>query len=141
MIGSLRRRRRRYLVEQFEAGGGQGPRYGGAKVSWAQTEDQARKNAYEWWPNMGLKGGGQELSTPHHFEQAVKNVSEEDVSKTVVTGNDPQQYLECIQKYVDAGFDHVYLNQTGPNQEAFIGFAERGFFPRSSNYPANADRC
>lgn len=120
------------LVKRFEAGGGDGPRYGGARVSWAETDDEARKNAHEWWPNTGLKGGGQELPTPHHFEQAVKNVSEDDVAKAVVTGPDPQPYLDRIQEYVDAGFDHVYLHQTGPNQEEFIDFCEREIFPKVS---------
>ena len=46
------------LVNQFEAGGGEGPRYGGLMVSYAESDEKARRNAREWWPNAGLKGAG-----------------------------------------------------------------------------------
>ena len=117
------------LVERYERSGGDGSRYGGTMVSWAESEDEAKTNAYEWLPNTAVKGGGQELPTPKHFEQAVQMVSKEDVAKSVVTGNDPQEYLDKIQKYVNASFDHVYLHQTGPNQEEFVDFAEREILP------------
>ena len=120
------------LIDRFAEAGGEGPRYGGARVSFAETEAEARANAYEWWPNAALQSGGQELPTPRHFEQAVGNVSEDDVAKAVVTGPDPEPYLDRIREYVDAGFDHVYLHQTGPNQEAFIDFAEREIIPEVS---------
>jgi len=117
------------LVDHYEEAGGDGPSYGGTRVSWAESEDEAIQNAYEWWPNTGLQGVGQELPTPKHFEEAVQNVSEDDVAQGVVAGNDPADYLEKIRKFVDAGFDHVYLHQTGPNQAAFIDFAERELLP------------
>lgn len=117
------------LVNRFEEAGGNGPRYGGMMVSYAETDEEARKQAHEWWPNAGLKGGGQELPTPTHFEQAVENVTEEDVANAVVTGPDPQPYVEKVRKYDDAGFDHVYFQQTGPNQEAAIEFFGREVVP------------
>ena len=117
------------LLQRFADAGGSGPRYGGARVSWAESEDEARTNVYEWWPNSALKGVARQLPTPKHFERAVQTVSEEDVAAGVVTGNDPQAYLDRIRQYVDAGFDHVYLHQAGPNQEEFIDFAERELLP------------
>lgn len=118
------------LVDHYENSGGDGPRYGGTMVSWAENEDEAVTNAYEWWPNTAAKGVGQELPTPKHFEQAVQLVSKEDVARSVVIGNDPQDYLDEIQEYVNAGFDHVYLHQTGPNQAEFVDFAEREILPQ-----------
>ncbi|WP_227377510.1 TIGR03557 family F420-dependent LLM class oxidoreductase [Haladaptatus halobius] len=113
------------LVNQFEKGGGDGPRYGGMMVSYAETDEQARNNAHEWWPNAGFKGGGQELPTPKHFEDALQSVTPEDIADAVVTGPDPQPYIERIQKYLDAGFDHIYLQQTGVNQEEAIEFFQQ----------------
>jgi G6PDH family F420-dependent oxidoreductase len=43
------------IIQEFEAAGGRGkPRYGQLTVSWAADEAQAKKTAYEWWPNAGL---------------------------------------------------------------------------------------
>jgi hypothetical protein len=34
-----------------------------------------------------------------------------------------------IGEYIDAGYDHVYLHQIGPDQEGFLRFAERELMP------------
>jgi hypothetical protein len=34
-----------------------------------------------------------------------------------------------IQTYVDAGFDHVYLHQVGPDQMGFLEFVQREILP------------
>ena len=39
-------------------------------------------------------------------------------------------HLAKIQPYLDAGFDHVYLHQVGPDQEGFLRFAETELLPR-----------
>ncbi len=117
------------LLRRYADAGGDGPRYGGTKVSWAESEAEARANAHEWWPNVALTGGAQDLPTPKHFESAVEMVSEDDVAEQVVTGDDPDDYLDEVRSYVDAGFDRVYLHQTGPNQRAFIEFAGRELIP------------
>lgn len=119
------------VVRIFENGSSrQRPKYGQMSVCCAESEAQARKIAYEYWPNAGLSGAlSQELATPMHFEQAVKMVREEDVAESVVCGNDPQRHLDKIQKYIDAGYDHVYFHQISPDQEAFFRFYEREILP------------
>jgi hypothetical protein len=52
------------------------------------------------------------------------------VAKDVVCGPDPQRHVEMIQKYVDAGFDHVYVHQVGPDQEGFMRFYQREILPK-----------
>jgi hypothetical protein len=37
--------------------------------------------------------------------------------------------LEKLQAFVDAGFDHVYVHQVGPDQAGFIEFAARELAP------------
>lgn len=101
-------------------------------VCYAESDEAARTQAHEWWPNAGLKGGGQELPTPHYFEQAVNNVTETDIANAVVTGPDPQPYLDKLQTHLNVGFDHVYLQQMGPNQEEAIEFSQREVVPEVS---------
>ncbi|HYM64649.1 MAG TPA: TIGR03557 family F420-dependent LLM class oxidoreductase [Gaiellaceae bacterium] len=114
------------LVEAFEGAGGEGPKYGQLTVCWAKSEPEGLRTAHEWWPIAGLHGPlTQELPLPGHFEAASKMVAEEDIAETIVCGPDPDRHLEAIQKFVDAGFDHVYVHQIGPDQNGFFDFYER----------------
>jgi G6PDH family F420-dependent oxidoreductase len=118
------------LVSRYERAGGAGPRFGQLTVCWAKTEEEARETAFELWPNAGLKGPlSQELALPSHFEEAARMVTVEDVAEVVVCGPDPDEHLEGIERFVDAGFDHVYVHQIGPDQEGFLDFYEREVLP------------
>jgi coenzyme F420-dependent glucose-6-phosphate dehydrogenase len=121
------------LIRTFERAGGEGkPRYGQLHVCWAEDEAEARKTATEWWPNTSVPGElGVELPLPRHFEQAAEVVREEDVAGSVVCGPDPEAHLEAIRSYLDAGYDHVYLHQVGPDQEGFFRFYEREVLPKT----------
>ena len=111
------------LVQRYLEAGGEGPLYGQLTVCYAKTEQEARRTALEWWPNAGLQGTlGQELPLPSHFEHAAAMVDEDAVAKSVVCGPDPDAHLEGIAKFVDAGFDHVYVHQVGPDQDGFFDF-------------------
>jgi coenzyme F420-dependent glucose-6-phosphate dehydrogenase len=106
------------------------PMYGQISVCVAADEKQARKTALEWWPTAGIGGElSQELPTPAHFEQAAKTVREEDIAESVICGNDPKKHLEAIQKYIDLGFDYVYVHQIGPDQEGFFNFYQQQILP------------
>ena len=57
-------------------------------------------------------------------------VREEDVAQSMTCSADPQKHIAAIQQYIDAGFDHVYVHQVGPDQEGFFRFYEREVLPR-----------
>mgnify|MGYP000112006705 CR=1 FL=1 len=122
----------RILVQQFEAAGGRGkPIYGQIHVTWARTEEEARKISVEYWPIAGLKGPlNSELALPRYFEQAAQMLTEEDVAQSMVLGPDPNRHVQAIKKFADTGFTHVYLHQTGPDQEGFFQFYQREVMPR-----------
>ena len=56
-------------------------------------------------------------------------VTESDVAEKVVCGPDPELHRQKIEEFADAGFDHVYVHQVGPDQEAFLTFYEREILP------------
>jgi coenzyme F420-dependent glucose-6-phosphate dehydrogenase len=120
------------LIERFSSTGGDGkPRYGQLTVCYAPSEDEGRRTAFEWWPNAAIGGDlGQELPLPTHFEQAAELVTEDDVAEKVVCGPDADLHAEGIEQYADAGFDHVYIHQVGPDQDGFFQFYEREVLPR-----------
>ena len=74
----------------------------------------------------------QELPLPSDFEEAAAMVTEDDVAEVVPCGPDVERFVETIGKYEQAGLDHVYLHQIGPDQEGFVGFCERELLPRYS---------
>jgi len=119
------------IVQTFQKAGGKGPIYGQLTVCWAQSDDEAIKTAHKMWPNSAIPGElGQELPTPSHFEQAAQMVKPDDIAKQVTHGPNAQAYLEKIDEFVQAGFDHVYLHQIGPDQAGFIRFCESEILPR-----------
>jgi len=121
------------LVDTFLRAGGGGPRYGQLTVCWARTEEEARRTAYELWPTAALEGPlSQELPLPSHFEEVAAMVSEDDVAERVVCGPDAARHLAGIQELADAGFDHVYVHQVGPDQDGFFDFYAREVLPETA---------
>ena len=72
----------------------------------------------------------QELPLPAHFEQATQEATAEQVCKSMTCGPDPEQHLQAIEKYVDAGFTHIYIHQIGPDQDGFFEFYKNEILPR-----------
>jgi len=94
---------------------------GGLKVCWGEDERQCVKTVYRLWPNEALPGElAQVLPTPEHFEQASTLVTEEMIASSVLCGPDLERHLEQIKAYEEAGFDELYINQIGPDQDAFF---------------------
>ncbi|MDQ3896340.1 MAG: TIGR03557 family F420-dependent LLM class oxidoreductase [Actinomycetota bacterium] len=119
------------LVDDYRRAGGSGPRYGQVKVCWAPDEETAKKTVLEWWPNAGIGGElSQELALPRYFEQAAQNVTADDIAEKIPLGPDPERHLEQVKAFVNAGFDHVYIHQIGPDQEGFFDFWTRELAPR-----------
>jgi G6PDH family F420-dependent oxidoreductase len=130
------------LIQGFrEAGGGDKPRIAQLAVCWAKTAEEARKTVLEIWPNAALGGNlGQELPLPRDYEAAVKTVREEDIESQVPCGPDPRPFIEQIEQYVEAGFDHVYLHQVGHDQAGFIKFYKDEIEPHFARQSEGAER-
>jgi G6PDH family F420-dependent oxidoreductase len=120
------------LLKRFEAAGGSGkPSYGQLTVCWARDEASARRIAYTSWPTAAVRGElTQELPTPTHFEQAARMVREEDVAEAILCGPDPERHIGGVKEFIDAGYDHVYVHQVGPDQEGFFRFYEQEVLPK-----------
>lgn len=118
-------------VDQFRSEGGEGkPTFGQLHVCWAEAEEAAKKLALEQWPNSALGGSFfLELPLPTHFEEAAEALHVDDIAESIVCGPDPERHRAAIQEYVDAGYDHVYIHQVGPDQEGFLDFYEREVLP------------
>jgi hypothetical protein len=47
-----------------------------------------------------------------------------------VCGPDPEPYRKQVEAFVEAGYDHVYFHQVGPDQDGFLRFAQAELLPR-----------
>ena len=122
----------RQLLDDFDRGRrDRRPRYGQLTVCWDRDEKRARATAHRMWPTAAIPGeAGQELPNPAHYEQLAKIVTEDMIAEQIVCGPDIDRHVKAIQEYVDAGFDHVYVHQIGPNQAEFIDAFGRDVLPR-----------
>ena len=117
-------------MQAYRESGGGGRTQAGVKVCWAETEDEAAKTAYRLWGFQGAGGqANQDLPTWHSFEGIAELSSPEDMKELVACGPDASRAAEMIAKYVDVGFDEVYVAQMGPQQEEGIAFLREEVLP------------
>ena len=114
---------RKDLVDTYAGRGGDGPRYAEVPVAWAPTAEAAVAAAHRTsrWALTGWKVMS-ELPNPANFEAASAVVRPEDVREQFVVGPDPQAYAERVRTYAEAGFDHLVLQNAGPDPDGFLDF-------------------
>jgi G6PDH family F420-dependent oxidoreductase len=118
-------------VSRFRSQGGSGPVQGGLKVCYGDDAAAARATVHRLWPNQALPGElAQILPTPAHFEQAAELVTEELATDGTPCGPDIETHLAAIRAYADAGFDELYINQIGPDQDQFFAAYRDEVLPR-----------
>jgi G6PDH family F420-dependent oxidoreductase len=94
---------------------------GGIKVCWDEDATRARRTVHRLWANDALPGElAQILPTPAHFEQASELVTEPQATDGTPCGDDLDAHVQALQAFADAGFDELYVNQIGPEQDAFF---------------------
>jgi coenzyme F420-dependent glucose-6-phosphate dehydrogenase len=120
------------LGQKFEEAGGSGkPKYGQLHVCYGDDEEECKRLAAELWPNVAMQGSlGQELPRPEDFELVAPMVTPDDMGEAIPCGPDPDRYHEAIGEYKDAGYDHVFVHQIGPDQDAFFRFFEAEILAR-----------
>lgn len=119
------------LVESFRKDKKAGSAWGEVSLAYAATEAEGRKLAKERFAFSALGWSvNSELPSVEGFEAATKYVREEDLAETIPAGPDPDVHLQAIQKFIDAGFDHIALLGIGPDQASFIRFAETELLPK-----------
>ncbi|ELY78321.1 TIGR03557 family F420-dependent LLM class oxidoreductase [Natrinema pallidum] len=118
-------------VKAYEDAGGDGPKYTQLHGCYADSEAEAIETILEQWPNGSLPGElGQELPTPAHFEQAAALVEKEDIAAAgTTTEPTAEAHIDSLERAIDAGYDHVYFHQIGPEQEQALAFYEDEVLP------------
>jgi len=125
------------LLGQFAAGAREAgkdpdrmPRIIQLHLSWAETDEQALQNAMVEWPNGGMKFPKQDIRSPLDFEAMAQLVRPEDFEGRMLISSDPELHRREIQRFLDLGFDQVYLHNVGRNQLEWIDAFGREVLPR-----------
>lgn len=110
------------VIAAFRRGGGAGKRIVVQQgLSWAPTEEEALRNAWEQWRFAALGGDvNWELRSPEDFATATARVRPEDMRDSLLVSSSPDRHAEAIAALREAGADEVFLHNVGPNQEAFL---------------------
>ena len=106
------------------------PRLLQVHLSWAETDEEAMANAMDQWPNGGMKFPKGDIRSPFDFEQMAKLVRPEDFAGRMVVSADPDGHRAELQRYVDLGFDRIYLHNVGRNQRQWIDVFGRDVLPK-----------
>lgn len=124
------------VLAKFDEGAAEAGREPGSQVkvlqlhlSWAPTEEEALTNAVREWPTGGMKFPKQDIRSPYDFEQMAKLVRPEDFEGRMVISSDPDVHRQEIQRFVDLGFDRIYLHNVGRNQHEWIDVFARDVLP------------
>jgi len=116
-------------IDLYRSEGGRGPVHAGTKVCFMDSREKAQETVLRLWPNEGLPGElAQVLPTPAHFEQACELVTGEHIVTPL--GPDLDDHAASLQQYAEAGVDELFVQQIGPEQEAFFTTWAREILPR-----------
>jgi probable non-F420 flavinoid oxidoreductase len=109
------------MIDAYRSAGGKGRLYLQVHVSWAPTEEEAMRIAYEQWrSNVFGPPVCWDLETAEAFDVVSEDVSEDQVRQTVLVSSDLGQHAQWLSDLIEIGFDEVYLHHVGQDQDPFI---------------------
>jgi len=98
-------------------------------LSWAPSRDEAVANALREWPNAGMRFPKSDIRSPFELEQIARTVRPDDFEGRVLISDDPDVHRVHIQRYLDLGFDRVYLHDVSRDQARFVEAFGREVLP------------
>lgn len=126
----LQKEAMREIIDAFRRGGGEGkPIFLQAQLAFAETEEEALRQAWEQWRSVQLPTPVlATLRMPADFDATGHYVRKEDIHQKVKVSADPEWHLEWLRECVEMGFHEINLHNIprGAEQERFIDvFGER----------------
>ncbi len=117
------------LVDAYRSAGGTGPLYAEVPMCYAASEAAAKRTAHRYFRWSMTGGGMTEVPYTEHFATASRFVSAEALAERVSCGPSLQRHARAIERYLQAGYDHLILLQIGQEQDAFFKFFEHRLAP------------
>lgn len=96
------------------------PKWLHLNVSWAPTDEEALAQAAAYYPIGAMRFARGDLRNPQLIEQIARLVRPEDLVGRLPISADPQAHAAEIKRYLDLGYDRVFVHNVGQNQAAFL---------------------
>ena len=100
------------------------------KLSYDTDPELALENTRFWAPLSLSKEQKHDITDPSEMEKAADDLPIEEVAKRWIVGSDPDETVEKIKVYLDAGFNHLVFHAPGHDQRRFLTAFERDLAPR-----------
>ena len=106
-------------IDLYRAESGKGPVHAGTKVCFMDDEQEAMDTVLRLWPNEGVAGrAGPGPAYAGALRAGLRARHAEHIASPV--GPDLDRHVVSLQQYADAGVDELFVQQIGPDQDAFF---------------------
>lgn len=100
------------------------------KISYDTDPELALENTRFWAPLSLTAEQKHSIDDPIEMEKAADALPIEQIAKRWIVASDPDDAVEQIKQYVDAGLNHLVFHAPGHDQRRFLGLFERDLAPR-----------
>lgn len=100
------------------------------KLSYDRDPEQALENCRFWAPLSLSAEQKHSVDSPAQMERLADQLPIAQVAKRWIVASDPEQAMEQIQPYVDAGLNHLVFHGPGHDQERFLHQFTEDVLPR-----------
>ncbi|MBS4753803.1 TIGR03557 family F420-dependent LLM class oxidoreductase [Nocardioides sp. zg-ZUI104] len=128
-----------HVLDRFRSGAKEGgkdgeqmPKWLHLNVSWAPSGEQALAQAVECYPIGAMRFSRGDLRSPQLLEQVARMVRPEDFAGRLPISEDPDVHRAEIQRFLDLGYDRVFVHNVGRNHGAFLQAFGEHVLPRLS---------
>jgi coenzyme F420-dependent glucose-6-phosphate dehydrogenase len=90
------------------------------KLSYAPTREEALENCRFWAPLSLSAEQKHQLDDPIEMAAAADALPIEQVASRWIVATTPDEVVDAVRPYVDAGFDHLVFHGPGHDQELFL---------------------
>ncbi|MCR3720621.1 MULTISPECIES: glucose-6-phosphate dehydrogenase (coenzyme-F420) [Prauserella salsuginis group] len=100
------------------------------KMSYDREPDRALENCRFWAPLSLTPEQKHSVTSSEEMERLADELPIDQVAKRWIVASNPDQAMEQIQPYLDAGFNHLVFHGPGHDQERFLGQLSEDILPR-----------
>ncbi|MEM3793009.1 MAG: LLM class flavin-dependent oxidoreductase, partial [Candidatus Bathyarchaeia archaeon] len=103
-------------------------------VSYDEDYEKALKSCRFWRGSMLPLFFKYDISDPREIEEHGKLVGDEALAERWIIATTADEHIEVIEKYVKAGFNHIYFVSSSPDEKKFIKFYGEKVLPYFRQY-------
>jgi coenzyme F420-dependent glucose-6-phosphate dehydrogenase len=100
------------------------------KISYDTDPELALENTRFWAPLSLTPEQKHSITDPIEMEAAADALPIEQIAKRWIVASDPDQTVELIKPYLDAGLNHLVFHAPGHDQRRFLELFQRDLAPR-----------